>query len=52
MTMDDIRPAIERRPAGEHALRVVPSFPGRISPVFPADWLEPLREEERAPSSS
>jgi glutathione S-transferase len=52
MTMDDLRPAIERRPAGEHALRVVPSFPGNIPPVFPADWLEPLREEEPAASSS
>jgi glutathione S-transferase len=48
MTMDDLRPAIEDRPAGEHALRVAPIFPGRVSPVLPAAWLEPLREPEAA----
>jgi glutathione S-transferase len=42
MTFDDLRPAIERRPAGEFALRVVPTFAGRFPPVFPADWLEGL----------
>ena len=52
MTMEDIRPAIEQRPAGEHALRFVPDFPGRIGPVFPAAWLEPLQEAEPATSSS
>jgi glutathione S-transferase len=44
MTLDDVRPAIEARPAGELARRVVPEFPGRVGPVFPAPWLEPLRE--------
>ena len=39
MTLDDLRPAIEARPAGRLALDVVPSFPGRIPPVFPAEWL-------------
>lgn len=43
MTMDDLRPAIESRPAGELALRVVPDYPGRIPPVLPPSWLEPLR---------
>lgn len=43
MSLDDLRPAIERRPAGELALRVVPDYPGRIPPVLPAAWLEPLR---------
>jgi glutathione S-transferase len=52
MTMQDIRPAIERRPAGELAMRVVPEFPGTIATVFPAAWLEPLREAEPATSSS
>jgi glutathione S-transferase len=52
MTMQDIRPAIEQRPAGELAFRVVPDFPGHIAPVFPAAWLEPLREAEPATSSS
>jgi glutathione S-transferase len=52
MTLDDVRPAIEDRPAGEHALRLVPDFPGHIGPVFPAAWLEPLRAAEAAPSPS
>ena len=43
MTFDDLRPAIEKRPAGELALRVVPDFPGRMPPVFPAEWLQGLR---------
>lgn len=43
MSLDDLRPAIEHRPAGELALRVVPHYPGRIPPVLPAPWLEPLR---------
>jgi glutathione S-transferase len=42
MSLDDLRPAIENRPAGDLALRVVPSYPGRIPPVLPAAWLEPL----------
>jgi len=43
MSLDDLRAAIERRPAGELALRVVPSYPGRIPPALPEAWLEPLR---------
>jgi glutathione S-transferase len=50
MTLDDIRPAIEARPAGELATRVVPEFPGRIPPVYPKPWLEPLGEAAAAPS--
>lgn len=52
MTLEDVRPAIDGRPAGEHALRVVPEFPGHTPAVFPAAWLEPLRAAEPAPSSS
>jgi glutathione S-transferase len=52
MTLDDVRPAIQERPAGEHALRLVPDFPGRVGPVFPAAWLDPLRAAETAPSPS
>jgi glutathione S-transferase len=44
MTMEDLRPAIESRPAGALARRVVPNYPGRTPPVLPADWLTPLRE--------
>jgi glutathione S-transferase len=43
MTLDDLRPAIESRPAGELAMRVVPDFPGHTPPALPADWLTPLR---------
>jgi glutathione S-transferase len=43
MTIDDLRPAIERRPAGELALRLVPDYPGKIPPVLPAEWLAPLQ---------
>jgi glutathione S-transferase len=43
MTFDDLRPAIENRPAGQHAQRFLPEAPGHIPPVFPAEWLEPLR---------
>ena len=42
MTMRDLRPAIEARPAGQLALRVVPDYPGEIPPVLPPAWLEPL----------
>ena len=43
MTLDDLRPAIEVRPAGEMAIRVVPTFPGRTPAILPAAWLAPLR---------
>jgi glutathione S-transferase len=43
MTLDDLREAIAARPAGDLATRVVPEYPGRMAPVFPAPWLEPLR---------
>jgi glutathione S-transferase len=43
MTMDDLRPFIESRPAGELAMRLVPDFPGRTPPVFPAEWLGGFR---------
>lgn len=45
MTLDDLRPAIESRPAGELALRVVPNYPGRIPPILPPAWLQPLRSD-------
>jgi glutathione S-transferase len=44
MTLDDLRPAIQARPAGELALRAIPDFPGHAPPVLPAAWLEPLRQ--------
>jgi len=43
MTMEDLRPHIENRPAGELARRAVPDFPGRTPPVLPAEWLGGFR---------
>lgn len=43
MTLEDVRPLIADRPAGELARRLVPGFPGHTPPGFPAEWLEPLR---------
>ena len=42
MTLDDLRPAIEGRPAAALARRLVPNYPGRMPPVLPAEWLDPL----------
>ena len=36
---DDLRIAIERRPLGAYARRVVPTFPGRVPQVVPPEWL-------------
>jgi glutathione S-transferase len=43
MTLDDLQPALEERPAGKMALRAIPDFPGHAPPVLPPAWLEPLR---------
>ena len=43
MTLDDLRPAMEPRPAGKLALRLIPDYPGRAGPVLPPAWLEPIR---------
>ncbi|MGZ8665556.1 MAG: glutathione S-transferase family protein [Solirubrobacterales bacterium] len=43
MTLEDLRPLVEPRPAGKLAMRVVPDYPGKAPPVLPAAWLEPLR---------
>jgi glutathione S-transferase len=51
MTLDDLRPAIEGRPAGELAMRVVPDYPGQAPPILPPAWLEPLRESAAAPAA-
>jgi len=48
MTLDDLRPAIESRPAGELAMRLVPHYPGKTPPVLPPAWLQPLRSEPAA----
>ena len=45
MTMQDLRPLIEARPAGRLAERVQPKLPGDIPPILPPAWLQPLRSE-------
>jgi glutathione S-transferase len=42
LSLDDIRPAIEGRPAGELAKRLMPDFPGQAPAILPAEWLTPL----------
>jgi glutathione S-transferase len=48
ITLDDLRPYIEDRPAGALAKRLVPSYPGRMPPVLPPEWLAPLRGKPAA----
>jgi glutathione S-transferase len=48
MTLDDLRPAIENRPAAGLAKRLVPNYPGQMPPVLPAEWLDPLAGPQRA----
>ena len=47
MTLDDLRPAIENRPAAALARRLVPNYPGHMPPVLPAEWLDPLTGSQR-----
>jgi glutathione S-transferase len=42
MSLDDLRPAIETRPAGRLAGLIVKHFPGRTPAVLPPEWLQPL----------
>jgi hypothetical protein len=46
MSLDDLRPAIEGRPAGRLATQIVKHFPGRTPAVLPPEWLEPLTAPE------
>jgi glutathione S-transferase len=50
MTIDDLRPAIESRPAGALAKRVVPNYPGKTPPILPPAWLQQLRDATPAAS--
>jgi glutathione S-transferase len=43
MTMQDLRPLIESRPAGELVKRVGPRIAGDFPPILPAAWLAPLK---------
>jgi glutathione S-transferase len=48
LTMDDLRPAIENRPAATLAKKLVPDYPGHMPPVLPREWLAPLQGEDAA----
>ena len=43
MCFEDIRPAVEGRPAERLAREVAPSYPGHVRAALPAEWLAPLR---------
>jgi glutathione S-transferase len=43
MTVEDLRPAIESRPCGQLALRILPSYDGHLPPGLPQAWLAPLQ---------
>lgn len=43
MGFDDLRPELESSAISSWARQVAPGFKGRIRPVFPEDWLAPLR---------
>lgn len=46
MTLEDLRPFIAGRAAGEYARTVVPHYAGHVPPVLPEGWLQPLRASE------
>jgi len=49
LTLEDLRPLLEGRPATEHARRVVPHYPGSVPVVgIPPQWLEPLEQARPA----
>lgn len=48
MTMQDLRPVIDARPAGRFARRVIPDYAGDAPPAFPPAWMQPLRGEPAA----
>jgi glutathione S-transferase len=52
MTLDDLRPVIASRPAGDLAVRAIPDFPGKAPPVLPASWLAVVHEAQEAASKA
>jgi len=44
-TFEDVRAAIEDRPAAALARRLFPWYPGRVRPSYPLEWLAPLRQK-------
>lgn len=50
LTIEDVRPLIDSRPAGEHARRVMPDYPGNVpAGTLPADWLPAAAPEPAEP---
>ncbi len=39
LTLDDLKPLIEPRPAGALAREIVPNYPGHTPPILPPAWL-------------
>lgn len=39
LTLDDLKPLIEPRPAADLARRIIPNYPGHTPPIFPPAWL-------------
>jgi glutathione S-transferase len=39
LTLDDLKPLIEPRPAGALARAIVPNYPGHTPPILPPAWL-------------
>jgi len=44
MTLQDLRPLIDARPAGQLVKRVQPQIAGDFPPILPPAWLQPLRD--------
>ena len=43
LCFEDVAAAIGQRPAAGLARRLYPWYPGRVSPSYPSEWLQPLR---------
>ena len=39
LTLDDLKPLIEPRPAADLARRIIPDYPGHTPPIFPPAWI-------------
>jgi len=48
MTCADLRPAIEHRPIGLLAKKLIPVYAGDMPPGLPAEWLKPLQASAAA----
>jgi glutathione S-transferase len=52
LTFADLRDAIDARPAGRHARRVIPRYPGDVpAGTLPQDWIPPIEARSAVPAS-